>query len=236
MRRVIAKLTDSGDWLELRPQFGPSLLTGLTRINRTSVGIIASQPMQQAGVLTPDACDKATRLICLCDAFDVPIVFLQDCPGFLVGKKVEHSRLLYKAILLLQAVSLARTPKLTVVLRKGYGLAYFALGGNDMGTDLLCCWPSAEISLMAPEVGANVVTVEPGGDRDPRAQHKEADRVAAEMQAAVGPYGAAGIMKIDEIIEPADTRVVLAAALQRLAEREPKNAASRPLSFWPMCW
>ncbi len=221
MRRVIRRLTD-GDWLELRPQFGRSILTGLARIGGSSVGLIASQPMQQAGVLTPDACDKAVRLICLCDAFDLPIVFLQDCPGFLVGQKVEHSRMLYKAILLLEAVSLARAPKLTIVLRKGFGLAYFTLGGNDMGTDLLCCWPSAEISLMDPEVGANVVDGAP------------TDVTTASMQADVGPWGAAGIMKVDEIIDPADTRPVLARALARLAGREP--GGERPLASWPTCW
>ena len=156
--------------------------------------------MFQGGVLTPDACDKAVRLICLCDAFDLPIVFLQDCPGFLVGAAVEHSRILYKAVMLLQAMSLARTPRLVVVVRKGYGLAYFTLGGNDMGSDLLCCWPAAEISLMDPEVGVNVVS----GDSE---------------RPDVGPLGAAGIMKIDEVIHPAETRPVLARALERPAPR-----------------
>ena len=221
MRRVIRRLTDD-DWLELRPRFGRSILTGLGRIGGHSVGLIASQPLHQAGVLTPDACDKAVRLICLCDAYDLPIVFLQDCPGFLVGQTVEHSRLLYKAILLLEAVSLARAPKLTVVLRKGYGLAYFTLGGNDMGTDLLCCWPSAEISLMDPHVGANVV------------DNTQDDATNASMEADVGPWGAAGIMKVDEIIDPAETRPVLARALDRLSNRE--RCPDRPLSSWPTCW
>ncbi len=221
MRRVIARLADHGRWLELRPRFGRSLLTGLAHIGGTGVGLIASQPMQQAGVLTPDACDKAVRLICLCDAFDIPIVFLQDCPGFLVGQKPEHARLLYKAILLLQAVSLARTPKLSVVLRKGFGLAYFALGGNDMGTDMLWCWPSAEISLMDPDVGASVV-------------NGSADADVAAMLADVGPWGAAGIMKVDEIIDPEETRSALARSLARLQSRD--RGGERPLASWPTCW
>jgi methylmalonyl-CoA decarboxylase subunit alpha len=221
MRKVIARLADHGRWLELRPKFGRSLLTGLAHIGGTCVGLIASQPMQQAGVLTPDACDKAVRLICLCDAFDIPIVFLQDSPGFLVGQKPEHARLLYKAILLLQAVSLARTPKLSVVLRKGFGLAYFALGGNDMGTDMLWCWPSAEISLMDPDVGASVV-------------NGSADADVAAMLADVGPWGAAGIMKVDEIIDPEETRSALAGSLARLQSRD--RSGERPLASWPTCW
>jgi acetyl-CoA carboxylase carboxyltransferase component len=216
MRAVIGHVVDDG-LLELRPRIGRSLITGFGRIDGHAVGVIASQPMVHAGVLTPDACDKAVRLICLCDAFDIPLVFLQDCPGFLVGTAVEHSRMLYKAVLLLQAMSLACTPRLTVVIRKGYGLAYFTLGGNDMGCDLVCGWPSAEISLMDPEVGASVVS----------------GNVAAPD---VGPFGAAGIMKIDEVIHPGETRPVLARALDRLSGRSSIPASERPLASWPSCW
>ncbi len=217
MRKVLARVLDDGSWFELRPGFGRSVLTGLGRIDGHAVGVVANQPLHQAGVLTPDSCDKAVRLICLCDAFDIPIVFLQDCPGFMVGSAVEHSRLLYKSVLLLQAMSLARTPRLCVVVRKGFGLAYFTLGGNDMGSDLLCAWPGAEISLMDPEVGAKVV---PAGEDPPD----------------FGPLAAAAIMKVDEIIHPRETRPVLARALGRLDGRVHDPGADRPLASWPTCW
>lgn len=120
-------------------------------------------------------------------------------------------------MLLLQAMSLARTPRLGVVVRKGFGLAYFTLGGNDMGMDLLCAWPGAEISLMDPDVGAKVVPV---GAEPPD----------------FGPLGAAAIMKVDEIIHPRETRPVLARALDRLDGRVHDPAADRPLASWPTCW
>jgi acetyl-CoA carboxylase carboxyltransferase component len=217
MRKVLGRVLDEDSWFELRPGFGRSVLTGLGRIDGHSVGVVASQPLHQAGVLTPDSCDKTVRLICLCDAFDIPVVFLQDCPGFLVGSAVEHSRLLYKSVLLLQAMSLARTPRLGVVVRKAFGLAYFTLGGNDMGMDLLCAWPGAEISLMDPEVGAKVVP--------PDAEPPD-----------FGPMSAAALMKVDEVIHPRETRPVLARALERLDRRAHDPAADRPLASWPTCW
>ena len=157
MRTVLRRLVDGGEFLELRPLIGRSLITCLARLDGWPVGILASQPLQQAGVLGPEACDKATKLIVLCDAFGLPLVFLQDVPGFLVGRQVEHARMLHKAILFQQALHLAEVPKLTVVLRKAFGLAYFALAGNDQGADLVCTWPGAEIGFMDPDVGASVL-------------------------------------------------------------------------------
>ena len=155
--RCSRRLVDGGEFLELRPLMGRSLISCLARIDGWPVGIVASQPLQQAGVLGPDACDKATKLIVLCDAFDLPLVFLQDVPGFLVGRQVEHAKILHKAILFQQALHLAEVPKLTVVLRKAFGLAYFSLAGNDQGADLVCAWPGAEIGFMDPDVGASVL-------------------------------------------------------------------------------
>jgi acetyl-CoA carboxylase carboxyltransferase component len=212
--------------LELQPGFGRSLLAALGRIDGRPVGFLASQPMHQAGALTPDACDKATRLLCLCDAFDLPVLFLQDVPGFFVGRQVEHAGMLKHAIRLQTALALSQAPKLTVLLRKSYGLAYFSLGGNDTGVDTVYAWPGAEISFMDPGVAANVVS---GGDPAAR------DAALGAMQAQTDPYGAAGRMAIDEIIDPADTRATLARALGRLAGRPAVNGSERPLASWPAC-
>jgi acetyl-CoA carboxylase carboxyltransferase component len=224
MRRVLARLLDPDSLLELGPDFGRGLLCGLARLDGHAVGVIASQPKFFAGALDPAACQKAVRLLCLCDAFDLPVVLLQDVPGFFVGRQVEHDGMLKHAIRLQTALALSRAPKLTVVLRKAYGLAYFSLGGNDTGVDAVYAWPGAEISFMDPLVAANVVT---GGDADAR------DAALEAMAADTDPYGAAGLMAVDEIIDPADTRPVLARALGRLAGRPPARGWERPLASWP---
>jgi acetyl-CoA carboxylase carboxyltransferase component len=236
MRAVLRRLVDDQQFLELRPLMGRSLITCLARLDGWPVGIIASQPMQQAGVLGPEACDKATKLIVLCDAFNLPLLFLQDVPGFLVGRQVEHGKILHKAIMFQQALHLAEVPKLTVVLRKAFGLAYFALGGNDQGADLVCTWPGAEIGFMDPDVGASVLY-------GTQLQHLEREERLAELRRradvlrdATDPYGGAGVMKIDEVIDPAETRAVLARYLGRFAGRPFQPGTERPLSAWPTCW
>jgi acetyl-CoA carboxylase carboxyltransferase component len=221
IRRVLARLLDPETLLELAPEFGRGLVTALARLDGHSVGVIASQPLQAAGSLDPAGCEKAVRLLCLCDAFDLPVLFLQDVPGFFVGTKVEHDGMLKHAIRLQTALALAQTPKLTVVLRKAYGLAYFSLGGNDTGVDAVYAWPGAEISFMDPAVAASVV----GGGDD----------VAAAMRADTGPYGAAGSLHVDEVIDPAETRAVLARALARLEGRPVAEGWRRPLASWPTC-
>jgi acetyl-CoA carboxylase carboxyltransferase component len=153
-------------------------------------------------------------------------VFAQDVPGFFVGRKVEHDGMLKHAIRLQTALALSQSPKLTVLLRKAYGLAYFSLGGNDTGVDVVYAWPGAEISFMDPAVAANVVS---GGDGEQR------EAVMEAMLADTEPYGAAGLMKVDEVIDPADTRAVLARALRRFDGRPVVEAWKRPLASWPTC-
>jgi acetyl-CoA carboxylase carboxyltransferase component len=229
MHKLIRAVSDQDSLLELMPGFGRSVLTVLARIEGRPVGVVASQPMQQAGVLGPDACDKATRMICLCDAFGLPLVFLQDTPGFMVGSHVEHSRLLHKATMLWQAVMLAGVPKLTVIVRKSYGVADYAMCGIQMGGDALYAWPQAEISFMDPEAAANVLL--PGADQA-QARSARAEDVALD----VSPYGAAGAMQIDEIIAPRATRDVLARALTEMDGRPFQAGCERPLAHWPNSW
>ena len=226
MTRVLERVVDPDSLFVLGPGFGRSLLCALARIDGHAVGVIASQPKFFAGALDPAACEKAVRLLCLCDAFDLPVVFVQDVPGFFVGRKVEHDGMLKHAIRLQTALALSQTPKLTVLVRKSYGLAYFSLGGNDTGVDTVYAWPGAEISFMDPLVAANVVS---GGDTERR------DATLGAMAAETDPYGAAGLMNVDEIIDPADTRPVLARALGRFAGRPPARGWERPLASWPAC-
>jgi acetyl-CoA carboxylase carboxyltransferase component len=235
MRRVLPRLVDGGEFLEIRPQMGRSVVCALTRIAGHPVGVIASNPMFQAGVLGPDAIEKLTRLVLLCDSYSLPIITLQDTPGFMVGKQVEHDRLLYKAITAQQCLRLAGVPKITIVFRKAFGLAFYSLGGPDQGFDEVLVWPGAEIGFMDPDVGANVLyggqlTGLPDAERN-----AELQRRADALRAATDIYDGAGVMRLDEIIDPADTRKVLAGFLDRHAGRPFQSGADRPLSAWPTC-
>ncbi len=229
MRKLVKGICDRDSAFELMPEFGRSVVTFLARIDGRPVGVIGSQPMRQAGVLGPDACDKATRLICLCDAYGLPLVFLHDTPGFMVGTGVEHRGLLHKAMLLWEAVALAKVPKLAVVVRKSYGVADYAMCGIGMGADLLCAWPQAEIGFMDPETAANVLFP---GEADTEARNQRAREIALD----IAPYGAAGAMRIDEIIAPQSTREVLSAALEDVSGRPFQPGCERPLASWPTSW
>jgi acetyl-CoA carboxylase carboxyltransferase component len=232
MREVLRRIVDGGEILELAPFFGRGLITVLARIDGRSVGILASQPFHEAGTLGPASCDKATRMICLCDAFGLPLIFVQDTPGFVVGSKAEHERLLSKAMLMQQALALAKVPKITLIVRKAFGLAYFALGGNDMGTDLVCAWPGAEIGFMDTAVAAAVL-----GDRANEAlEDHTMGRYDTSLLGATSPLRPAQIMKVDEVIAPAETRGVIIRTLEGFDALPFSSGADRPLAAWPVRW
>jgi len=235
MRKFCAMLLDPDSFFELQPQFARSLTTGLGRLDGWPVGIIANNPMFQAGVLNPDSCDKAIRLMCLCDAFNLPMIWLMDVPGFMVGRKVEHDRMLFKAIRMVEALCNLSTPTLSVVIRKGFGLAYQAMNTAGMGAVGFYSWPGAEIGFMDPDVGVNVAYANRLNELEGDEQEAERQRLINEIGEATSPYEAAGTMRIDEVIDPAQTRCVLAEDLGRLANRQVPAPHERPLSYWPTC-
>lgn len=228
MRKVLARIADPDSLFELRPDMGRGLWTGFARIDGWSVAVMASNPMFNAGTLDPATCEKGLRLLVLCDSFNIPLICLQDVPGFLVGRQVEHNRLLYRAIRFYEALMLCSAPSMTVIVRKAFGLAWQALNGLPGYTQGLYAWPTAEIGFMDPAVGVNVLY----GDR---MSAEEKARTAAEMAAVTAPYGAAGVMNIDEVIDPASTRAVLARGLGLLANRRVPPLEERPLRTWPTC-
>lgn len=235
MRRVLRSLTDDSEIFELKPNFGRSTITALGRVAGRVVGFVASNPMFNAGALTPESCDKDTAFVCQCDAFNIPLIFLQDVPGFMVGKKVEHERVLSKAIMFQQALTHCRVPRLTVVMRKAFGLAYFSLGGsNRLGAKSVVAWPGAEIGFMDPQVGVNVVYADRLKEAGDSAAERQ--RLIDEWAADTGPFGAAGIMEIDEVIDPAETRTWLRRYMDYLAIEPPPRGAHKPLAWWPTCY
>jgi acetyl-CoA carboxylase carboxyltransferase component len=235
MRKFCAALLDPGSFFELQPKFARNLTTGLGRLDGWPVGVIANNPMFSAGVLNPDSCDKAIRMMCLSDAFNLPLIWLMDVPGFMVGRKVEHERMLFKAIRMVEALCNLSTPSLSVVLRKGFGLAYQAMNTSGMGAVGFYSWPGAEIGFMDPDVGVNVAYANRLEGLEGDERERERQRLIEEVGEATSPYEAAGTMRIDEVIDPGDTRRILAEDLNRLANRKIPAPEDRPLSYWPTC-
>jgi acetyl-CoA carboxylase carboxyltransferase component len=212
VKKVIAAVVDHGRMFEIKPGWARNLVTALARLGGRPVGVVANQPMVLGGALDVDAADKAARFIMLCDAFHIPLVFLQDVPGFLVGSKVERQGIIRHGAKMLYAVSEATVPKLTVVLRKAYGAGYFVMCGKAYEPDLIVAWPTAEISVMGPEGGTNIVfRKEIAAAADPDAERA---RRVEDFRALINPYIAAGGALIDDVIDPRETRPVLIRALE----------------------
>ena len=236
MRRVVTRLCDEGSVFELQPRYARSVVSALARIDGFSVGVVANNPMFNAGVLDPESCHKIIRLMTVCDAFNLPVIFIVDVPGFMVGRRVEHDRMLHWGMRMMQALQLASTPTLTVCVRKAFGLAWQAMNGSQMPAHGVYAWPGAEIGFMDPEVGVNVAygtKLAQIADEDER--EAERARLVTEVAEATSPYEAAGTMRVDEIIDPAETRMILAEDLNSLASRSLPPPESRPLSWWPSC-
>jgi acetyl-CoA carboxylase carboxyltransferase component len=234
MRKVVRCLSDDGEFFELRPKSGQSTLTGFIRMDGRTAGVIASQPMHMAGAITPEGCDKMTRFVCLCDSFNIPIVTLTDSPGFLVGSRVEQDRLLFKGMMLQQALTNSQVPRITVILRKAFGLALHILSGPNSGASAVFSWPEAELSFMDPDVGANVLYGRELSSLNEPERVNELRRRAEELRRGTSAYGGAVHMGIDEIIDPEETAPVVRAMLSRLDHSF--EAGTSVLRGWPTCW
>ena len=211
MKKVVRAVVDRESFFEIKPGFAKNIVVGLARLAGMPVGVVANQPMVLGGALDNDAADKAARFIMLCDAFNVPLVFFQDVPGFMVGSKVERAGIIRHGAKMLYAVSEATVPKLTVVMRKAYGAGYFVMCGRGYEPDLIVAWPTAEISVMGPEGGTNIIfRKEIASASNPE---EERARRVAEFRKLIDPYVAAGAALIDDVIDPRETRPTLIRAL-----------------------
>ena len=212
MYDVIEKIVDDGEFFDMKPQWAKTIITGFARFGGRPAGIVANQPKQLGGILDNDSADKAARFVNLCNAFGIPLVFLMDVPGFMVGSKVEQAGIIRHGAKMLYAVANATVPKITVVLRKGYGAGYYVMNGRAYEPDLIVAWPSAEISVMGAEGAVEIVfrrQVEAA--EDPAA--KKAELIAAYKQ-IIDPYIPAKNAMIDDVIDPRETRPTIARALE----------------------
>jgi acetyl-CoA carboxylase carboxyltransferase component len=217
VRRVIKAVFDHDSWLEIKPTWAKNIVIGLARAAGHSVGVVANQPMQKGGILDSDSADKAARFIRMCDAFNVPLVYLVDVPGFIVGSQVEKQGIIRHGAKMLYATSEATVPKITVIMRKAYGAGYYVMCGKGYEPDVLVAWPLAEISVMGPEGAVNIIfnkQIEASADPEAtRAQMVEA------IRKQINPYLAAGWAMIDDVIDPAETRRVIVRGLEQATDK-----------------
>jgi acetyl-CoA carboxylase carboxyltransferase component len=218
MKDVIRHIVDDGQFLEVHQHFAMNILVGFARLGGRPVGIVAQQPAVLAGVLDVEASQKAARFVRFCDAFNIPLVVLEDVPGFMPGVTQEHGGIIRHGAKLLYAFSEATVPKVTVIVRKAYGGAYCVMNPRHLGADLVLAWPSAEIAVMGPEGAVNVIfRRELAEAADPTA--RRAELVEEYRRRFANPYVAAGAGFIDNVIEPHETRPRLINMLEMLQNK-----------------
>ncbi|MDS1032729.1 acyl-CoA carboxylase subunit beta [Porphyromonadaceae sp. NP-X] len=212
VREIIYALVDDSKFFEVQELFAPNIVIGFARMDGETVGFVANQPMYLAGVLDCDASDKAARFIRFCDAFNIPLVTLEDIPGYLPGVDQEHAGVIRHGAKVLYAYSEATVPKITVILRKAYGGGYIAMNSRHLGADFTFAWPEAEIAVMGPEGAANIIfKKEIMEAEDPDAMRQQ--KVKEYIEKFANPFVAAGKGYIDAVIEPLETRELLLHAL-----------------------
>ena len=215
MHRVIHAVVDDGGFFPMKPDWARNVITGFARFGGQPVGIVASQPKVLGGTLDVNSADKSARFVWLCDAFGIPLVFLQDVPGFTVGSAVEKQGIIRHGAKMLFAVSEASVPKVTVVLRKAYGAGYFVMNGTAYEADYIVAWPTAEIAVMGPDGMVNIIMrrqLEAIPEGEQRTQARLA--MAEELRKNIDPYIAAGHAQVDAIIDPAETRAAIVRGLR----------------------
>jgi acetyl-CoA carboxylase carboxyltransferase component len=232
MRQVISSVFDRGSFLEIHAHYAKNALVGLARLDGFPVGVVANQPLYLAGVLDIDSSDKIARFVRFCDAFNLPVITLVDCPGYMPGVAQEHAGIIRHGAKVIYAYCEATVPKISVVTRKAMGGAYIAMSSKQMRTDLAYAWPTAEIAVMGPEGAINILYR--------RELAKAADPAALKQKLLQeyidrfhNPYAAADVGQIDEVIEPSYTRLRLIDALEilrsKVASNPPKKHGLMPL-------
>jgi acetyl-CoA carboxylase carboxyltransferase component len=203
MKTLIAALVDEGSLLEIHPRWAKELIVGFARLDGQAVGIVANQPKHKGGVLFGDSADKAARFIWACNAFNVPLLFLADVPGFMIGTQVEREGIIRHGAKMISAVSEATVPKISVVVRKAYGAGLYAMAGPAFEPDCCLALPSASIAVMGPQAAINAVyfnQLQAIEDPDERARRTE--ELRGEYAADIDILHLASELVIDAVVAP----------------------------------
>lgn len=212
MYEIIRRIVDNGEYFDIKPKWAKTIITCFARFGGRPVGIVANQPRQLGGILDNDSSDKAARFINLCNAFGIPLVFLVDVPGFMVGTKVEQEGIIRHGAKMLYAVANATVPKVTVIVRKAYGAGYYVMCGRAYEPDTIVAWPTAEISVMGAEGAVEIVfRKQVEAAEDPAAKRRE---LIDAYKKIIDVYIPAKNAMIDDVIDPRETRPVICRALE----------------------
>ncbi|QSX00631.1 acyl-CoA carboxylase subunit beta [Haloterrigena alkaliphila] len=209
---VIERVVDADSVLELRPEYGSEIITAFARIDGRPVGIVANQPKQRAGAIFPDAAEKAAQFIWTCDAYDVPLLYLCDTPGFMAGSGVEKEGILEQGKRMIYATSSATVPKQSVVVRKAYGAGIYAMSGPAYDPESVLGLPSGEIAIMGPEAAINAVYANKlAAIDDPEERAEKEQELRKEYREDIDVHRMASEVVIDEIVPPSELRDELEA-------------------------
>ena len=218
IKEAIHKVVDDNEFWELQPEHAKNIIIGFARMEGNPVGIVANQPLVQAGCLDIKSSIKAGRFVRFCDAFNIPIITLVDVPGFMPGTAQEYGGIIKHGAKLLFAYAEATVPKVTVITRKAYGGAYDVMASKHLRGDVNLAWPSAEIAVMGPKGAVEIIFRKDIGDPDKIAEHTEAYR-----EKFANPFIAASRGYIDDVIAPHATRKRICRSLAMLREKELEN-------------
>ncbi len=218
MKTVVTEVVDDGDFMEYHANWAKSIVCGFARMDGRTVGIVANQPLVLAGVLDIESASKGARFVRTCDAFGIPLLTFVDVPGFLPGVDQEYGGIIRHGAKLLYAYCEATVPRIQVITRKAYGGAYVVMDSKGTGCDLSLAWPSAEIAVMGPEGATDIVhRREIQSAADPEA--RRAQLIEEYKEQFANPWIAAERGYIDDVIDPAETRVKMIAGLEMLASK-----------------
>jgi len=222
IRDVIERVVDEGTFLEVHERFAPNIVVGLARFDGKTVGVVGNQPLYLAGVLDIDSSRKAARFVQFCDSFNLPVVTLVDVPGYLPGVSQEYGGIIGHGAKLVYAYAAATVPKVTVILRKGFGGAYDAMGSKHLGADINYAWAGSAIAVMAGTQAVNII------NRRELSEAENEDATRAELienyqSSLEHPFIAAGKGYIDDVIDPRDSRIKICQALKLLETKSEKG-------------
>lgn len=222
MKQIITTLVDDNEFFEIQERFAPNIVIGFARLNGRSVGVIANQPQHMAGVLDNNASIKAARFVRFCDSFNIPLVVFEDVPGFMPGTRQEYNGIIRNGAKLLFAFAEATVPKITVITRKAYGGAYCVMNSKHIRGDVVLAWPSAEIAVMGPDGGVEIIYSKELKEAE---NYDEAKASLKEqyIELFANPYNAAKKGYIDDVIQPRETRIKLIKSLEMLANKADEN-------------
>ncbi len=226
VRDIIYKLVDDEEFLEVHQSFAPNIVVGFGRMDGRAVGIVANQPAHLAGVLDINASNKAARFVRFCDCFNIPLVTLVDVPGFMPGVEQEYGGIIRHGAKLIYAYAEATVPKIAVITRKAYGGAYIVMSSKHLRSDINLVWPSAEIAVMGAEGAVNIIYREEiSKARNP--DKKRQELIVDYQEKFTNPYVAANYGFVDDVIDPADTRLRIVKALEMLQNKRDNLPAKK---------